>query len=201
MELIVKESHRLSRILSDFLSFARVERTTLRNVELLHIIHDVVEIVYHSPSYHRGIDIDIRSDASAVYVVGDDNLVKQLLVNLALNACEAFDGRPGHLLFRIVSAPEGDEISLEIIDDGPGIDPEQQERIFQPFYSTKKQGTGLGLSIVHRICAALRLGLAVRSRVGEGTTFIVEFQPYSAGRQGDEPPTVASWHTTSAPAP
>jgi two-component system, NtrC family, sensor histidine kinase PilS len=182
MELIVKESHRLSKILSDFLSYARIDRPRYDKVELCHIINDVIEILQHQESYRENISVCHEADGSIVYVVGDEDLIKQVLMNLAINACEAFDGRPGNLVFRVREDRGTGEVLLCVEDNGPGISDSDRDRIFQPFYSTKKHGTGLGLAIVHRICTALRLPLSVESRSGAGTSFILRFRRFSPER-------------------
>ena len=121
----------------------------------------------------------METGEAIVYVVGDEDLTKQLLMNLAINASEAFDGNGGNITFKIITAPGDEKVTLLVRDNGPGIPDRVQEKIFQPFYSTKKQGTGLGLSIVHRICSLLKLSLTVESRTGAGTTFIIEFKNFS----------------------
>ena len=175
MELIIKESHRLSKILSDFLAYARIGRKTYAKVELCHIISDVLEMITHYDSYRDNISIEMYSDEAIVYVVGDEDLIKQLLVNLTVNACEAFDGKGGKISVRVETHPGSEKACLVVRDNGPGISADKQEKIFQPFYSTKKQGTGLGLSIVHRICSLQKINLSVDSHDDRGTTFIIEF--------------------------
>lgn len=182
MELIVKESHRLSKILSDFLSYARIDRPRYDKVELCHIINDVIEILQHQDAYQSNIGVGYESNQDIVYVVGDEDLIKQVLTNLAVNACEAFEGRPGNITFRVIDNAGSGEVQLRVEDDGPGISAAHRERIFQPFFSTKKHGTGLGLAIVHRICTALRLSLQVESEPGRGTSFTLRFRRFSPER-------------------
>jgi len=178
MELIVKESHRLSRILSEFLQYAKIDRPAYTKVELCHIINEVVQILHHHESFTSNIRINFEADESIVYVIGDEDLMKQLLLNLVVNACEAFEGKEGELTFRLVADDVSDSVALYVHDNGPGIAKQNLKKIYQPFYSTKKQGTGLGLSIVHRICSALKLNMSVNSQLGEGTTFLIEFKRY-----------------------
>ncbi|MFZ5981394.1 MAG: two-component system sensor histidine kinase NtrB, partial [Candidatus Zixiibacteriota bacterium] len=182
MELIIKESHRLSKILSDFLTYARVGRQTYSKVELCHIVSDVLEMISHYDSFCDNISIKMLSDEAIVYIVGDEDLIKQLLVNLTVNACEAFEGKGGEITIRVESYPGSDTVSLMVRDNGPGIAEDIQEKIFQPFYSTKKQGTGLGLAIVHRICTLQKINLSVDSQPGRGTTFIMEFPLFFPGK-------------------
>ncbi|MBK7143379.1 MAG: PAS domain S-box protein [bacterium] len=184
MELIVKESHRLSRILTDFLSYARVNRPTYNKVELCHIISDVIELTKHHESFRDSIKLRFESESSIVYAVGDENLIKQVLMNLAINACEAFGASGGQVVFRIFEDHARGTVELRVIDDGPGISDKDKEKIFQPFYSTKTHGTGLGLAIVHRICTALRLHLSVDSREGKGTSFSIVLNRFAAEKGG-----------------
>jgi two-component system sensor histidine kinase PilS (NtrC family) len=182
MELILKESHRLNVILSDFLAFARVSRPGYNKVELCHLVSDVRELLRLHEDTPDNIEVSFDSNESIVYVIGDEDHIKQMLVNLALNSCEAFDGRPGKLMFGIRTNPEKGTVDLCVSDDGPGIENEIMDKIFEPFYSTKKQGTGLGLAIVHRICDALKLKMHVDSHPGEGTTFWIQFLVYTQER-------------------
>lgn len=182
MDLIIKESNRLNKILTEFLSYARIGRPAYDKIELYHLVSDVIELLRHHPLMNSGISVRMESSRSYVYVVGDENLVKQLVVNLAYNACEALAGKPGEITFRIIVMPKSDQILLQVADNGPGISPEKLGKIYEPFYSTKKQGTGLGLAIVHRACHLLKLELTVESNLGLGTTFNVLFSDYT--RQG-----------------
>jgi len=188
MQLIVKESHRLSRILSEFLQYARIDRPAYTKVELCHLINDVIQILHHHPSFKKDLKINFEADSSIVYVVGDEDLVKQLLLNLAVNACDALQEKGDELTFRLAVDPVGCIVELYIQDNGPGIAPEYFKRVYQPFFSTKKQGTGLGLAIVHRICSALKLDLSFDSQLDQGTTFRLEFTTYT----GDRPPDGAA---------
>lgn len=179
MELIVKESHRLSTILTDFLNYARVGDPGFQKVELCHIVADVIDLIQHHDAFCENIRIRFETDLSFAYVIANEDLVKQILVNLAINACESFDGHGGEVAFRIDERPGDGTLDLRITDDGPGISLRDQERIFQPFFSTKKHGTGLGLAIVHRICTTLKLGLTVESVPGQGSTFVISFSRFS----------------------
>ena len=99
-------------------------------------------------------------------------------MNLILNACESFEGRGGEIILRVNEDTRQGIVCLYVEDNGSGIDQKNLERMFEPFFSTKKQGTGLGLSIVHRIVTALQLDLSVDSKPGQGTTFLLQFRSY-----------------------
>jgi two-component system sensor histidine kinase PilS (NtrC family) len=184
MALILKESQRLNAILTDFLAYARMGRPAYNKVELCHIVSDIRELLSRRESASPDINLEFNTDESIVYVVGDEDLIRQLIMNLAINAIEAFEGRPGRVAFDLECDLEGRIARLAVTDNGPGIDPGIIDRIYQPFFSTKKSGTGLGLAIVHRICSALKLSLELDSRPGQGTTFTVDFRRYVPERTG-----------------
>ncbi|HOP07342.1 MAG TPA: ATP-binding protein [candidate division Zixibacteria bacterium] len=178
MDLIVKESDRLSKITTEFLQYARIDRPTMAKVELCHLVQDIIQVVYHHPSYHENIKISFQTNESIVYVVGDEGLIKQLLLNIAVNACEAMDAQPHELEFSLERPEERNQVLIRVTDDGPGITRTNLARIYQPFFSTKKEGTGLGLAVVHRICAALKIRSQVDSIPGRGTSFSFVLRPY-----------------------
>jgi two-component system sensor histidine kinase PilS (NtrC family) len=182
MDLIVKESQRLNGILTDFLAYARLGRPSYNKVELCHIVSDICELLSRQGSYSDSISLKFMSAESVAYVIGDEGLIRQLVMNLAINACEAFDGNDGEVVFRLVGDPDKAVVYLEISDNGPGIEEAVVEKMYQPFYSTKKTGTGLGLAIVHRICNVLRLRLTVDSFPGQGTAFTIRFSTYAVDR-------------------
>ena len=117
--------------------------------------------------------------------------LKQLLLNLTVNACEAFDGGGGTVRFAI-SEREDDTVQLVIRDDRPGIERKHVEKIFLPFFSTKKSGTGLGLAIVSRLMEALGGKIDVRSRPGEGTEFRLRFRGIHTKDGAEQAPPPAS---------
>jgi len=182
MALIMKESQRLNKILSDFLAYARLDRPAYNKVELCHIVSDIRELLQRHESVTPSISLRFDTDESLVYVIGDEGLIRQLLMNLAINACESLEGRTGEVIFSLVCDDPGHIVRLSVIDNGSGIDPHIIGKIYQPFFSTKKAGTGLGLAIVHRICSALKLGLDAESHPGRGTRFTITFRQYLAGR-------------------
>jgi len=182
MSLIVKESHRLSKILTDFLTYARISSPNYSKIELCHLVGDVIEMLFHHHSFKKNVEISFDSDESIVYIIGDEDLIKQLLINLAVNACEAIGDAEGKIIIKLTTDPVENQVILSLSDNGPGISEENIKNIYKPFFSTKQQGTGLGLSIVHRVAAALKLQLTVDSGPGEGTNFEVRFPRFSESR-------------------
>jgi two-component system sensor histidine kinase PilS (NtrC family) len=174
LELIVKESNRLNEILADFLTYARNQRSSFNKVELCHLIGDIFEVTRHHPAYHRGISLELQADDSFAYIYSDEDQLKQILINLMVNACQAIDGDSGEITVAI-DASRSDCVVLTLTDNGPGIPEDILQKVFNPFYSTKKDGTGLGLAIVQRLTKLLEIDLWVESSVGGPTSFTLTF--------------------------
>jgi two-component system, NtrC family, sensor histidine kinase PilS len=182
MELIIKESVRLNNILSDFLLYARSYRPVFNRVELCRLASDVFELVRHHPSYHDKINLHLSTAESYMYIFGDEDKIKQVLLNLVVNAVESIENRPGEINIYLKQNAEN-SVSLQVIDNGPGIAPNLLPRIFDPFYSTKKNGTGLGLAIVQRLSESLNIELSVATHPGKGTAFILQFNQFASEPQ------------------
>lgn len=189
MDLIIKESQRLNNILSEFLHYARIDRPAYTKVDLCRSVADVIHLIRHHSACRPSITLDFSADRSIAYVIGDEGLITQLLLNLGVNACEAFGEEGGNVSFRINHNPDRRTVTLLVEDNGPGISPDLLQKIYQPFFSTKKQGTGLGLSIVDRICSSLQAPLNIASVPGKGTCFTIEFRVYAqAPHEAAAPP-------------
>ncbi|MCK5124964.1 MAG: PAS domain S-box protein [candidate division Zixibacteria bacterium] len=176
MSLILKESTRLNKILSDFLLYARVRSPELRKIELNSLISEVIELIQRHPSYNTDIGIELEYDRHITYVSGDEDQLKQLLLNLLVNACEAIDKHTGKITVKIsVHTTEAGEnrVITSICDNGPGIPVDDLGNIFLPFHSSKKGGTGLGLAIVSQLAELLGGRIEVASQVGQGTEFLL----------------------------
>jgi two-component system sensor histidine kinase PilS (NtrC family) len=192
MELILKESARLNSILTEFLQYAKIKETSLTKVELVHLIDEIIEIVKKHPAFRKKIFIRKEMDFKPVYVLGEENQIKQLLLNLLVNALEAMEEKGDRILLTNKSIKtiegfyfNGEEeeaektwVPLAIIDNGKGMNEEQKEKAFLPFYSTKKNGTGLGLAIVQRLVNNLNGKIEFKSKLGQGSIFVVYFQKY-----------------------
>ncbi|HKV73684.1 MAG TPA: ATP-binding protein [Gemmatimonadales bacterium] len=180
-QLIVRESERLSRLLSEFLDFGRVRASRFVPVDLYAVAVATARLVREHPDC--GPDVRITVNGGATLLDADEDLLNRILVNLMLNAVQAIKGaadirvsvapaRPGDLP---AGAGIDSPIRLEIKDNGPGIPEELRDRLFQPFVTGRAGGTGLGLAIVQRAVEAHRGLVLVDSRPGAGTTFTIFF--------------------------
>jgi two-component system sensor histidine kinase PilS (NtrC family) len=188
MDLIVKEASRLSNILTDFLVYARVKRPAFNKVEANRLVSDVIEIGRNHPTFNSKINFNVDSDDTTVYVSGDEEQIKQILLNLIVNAMESFEGGKGTALVRIESASQlhPDQVFISVYDDGKSMSREIQEKIFTPFFSTKKEGTGLGLAMVKRLVENMGGKIWVESSEHGGTTFKFTLRKYFEGINNSE---------------
>src|SRR6267378_1333581 len=179
--LIVRESDRLSRLLSEFLDFSRVRVTECRPVDLREVARAAVRLVREHPDCPEDAVIDLQGGATPME--GDEDLLHRVVTNLVLNAVQAA-GAHAHVVVRTGRAGANDlpggagidnPVSLRVSDNGPGIPDELQRRLFEPFATGRVGGTGLGLAIVQRAVEAHRGLVLVDSQAGQGTTFTVYF--------------------------
>jgi signal transduction histidine kinase len=177
--LIVRESDRLSRLLSEFLDFARVRATHLVPLDVHGVIVAVVRLIRAHPDCRA--DAVITVEGGRTILEGDEDLLHRVIANLVLNAVQAARG-PIRITVS-VAAVQGAEIPhgtnlehavrLQVRDDGPGIPSEIRDRLFDPFVSGRPGGSGLGLAIVQRAVQAHRGLVLVDSGPGSGTTFTI----------------------------
>jgi len=170
LEAVKKEARRLNATLSDFLSFARPQ-------EPKHVVGDIREVVGHVATLLRegrapagGVQVEVQVEPGVPCFAFDPDQLTQVLWNIALNALEAMAGH-GHLRFEV--GQQDGEVWIAVTDTGPGIPPEEQRRVFQPFFSKRQGGTGLGLAIARRIVVAHAGHIDLESVPGQGSRFII----------------------------
>ncbi len=180
-QLIVRESDRLSRLLSEFLDFARVRATEFVPVDLQAVVTAAARLVREHPDCRP--DVEVRVQGARTVLDGDEDLLHRVVANLLLNAAQAARGptvitvstRPA----RTAELPGGctieQPVCLEVRDDGPGIPEDLRDRLFEPFVTGRAGGTGLGLAIVQRAVEAHRGVVLVDTGPGQGTTFTIFF--------------------------
>jgi two-component system sensor histidine kinase PilS (NtrC family) len=178
--LIVRESDRLSRLLSEFLDFARVRASRHESVDLLDVAQAAVRMVQAHPDC--GPLADVRVEGEGAVLDGDEDLLHRVVANLVLNAVQAARGQQVHVTVRVSGIPLAElpngadferAVRLQVEDDGPGIPDDIRERIFEPFVSGRPGGSGLGLAIVQRAVDVHRGLVFVDSKLRAGTTFTI----------------------------
>ncbi len=125
-----------------------------------------------------GVEVDLRIPAEPCPVMADPEQLKEVLVNLLVNACEAMTvltggGRIEITVERGYADPLGNVVVMRVADTGPGIPPALREQVFQPFFSSKEEGTGLGLAIARRIVEEHGGWITAKSREGGGAQFSI----------------------------
>lgn len=169
MEIAINEMERLDRIISDFLTYSRPTAPEFKRFELHRMLDETIELLKNVEHNKGAISIH-KKYSGRLEVNADPQKIRQVFWNLGVNAVEAMPGG-GEL---IVSTKDSEKaVEITFTDFGAGIDEKDIEKIFYPFFTTKKDGTGLGLAIAYRIIEEHKGRLTVNSNPGIGTTFEV----------------------------
>lgn len=169
LQVLREQVDRQNRVVEELLSYARPVKPQLGPVAVPGVLDSV--LAFLGPALHQqGIRLDKSIEPGLPMVFGDGEKLKQVFVNLLLNAKEAL---PQGGLINITAASAGEWLQVKIADNGSGISPEDLVHVFEPFYSTKETGTGLGLSIAKQLMELNRGTLNVVSKPGQGTVFTV----------------------------
>jgi len=170
LALVQRETERCTAIVRNLLDFARERPLELREVDLNAVVGEGLELVGHQIAIQgHALERDLQPLPP---VRADFGQLRQAIVNVALNACEAMT-RPGRISVATRAVDGGRAVELSIGDTGPGIASEHLAHIFDPFFSTKQKGTGLGLSVVYGIVQRHGGAVEVKSEVGQGTRFVI----------------------------
>jgi len=146
----VEEVDRLERVVSGLLEYTRPREPRRVALDLEESLRGVMNLMSDDPRAF-GVELDLSVEPGLAQVSADPDQMRQVLVNLLVNALEALNGR-GHLF--ISARTVGDGVEVEVRDDGPGLPEGDPEQVFDPFFSTRERGTGLGLAIARRIMRA-----------------------------------------------
>lgn len=146
-EVAVSEVDRLNRVVSGLLDYSRPSPPRQVELDLAEVMRGVVELFRDDPLAHN-VDIAVTSPDTLPPVMADPDQIRQVLLNLVLNALQAMDGK-GSLTLE--AGADGKNVFIKVRDTGPGLPQGDPEEVFDPFFSTKDRGTGLGLAIARRI--------------------------------------------------
>ncbi len=168
--ILIEETGRLNATVENYLGFARRPQGTASDFDVRDVIQNVT-VLLASRARRRQIQLQLEIPDKSIFIHADANQVRQIIANLLLNAIQVMTGGEIRVSVRVISDNETPYVEIAIADQGPGIPESEIGRIFQPFYTTRKDGTGLGLSIVKRIVDENRWDIRVESIPGKGATF------------------------------
>jgi two-component system sensor histidine kinase PilS (NtrC family) len=193
LDIVTRESDRLNGIITDFLAYSRGKQYRFERVSLAPLLEDTLTLLEHRLiSEGAAIRIERILPKSDALVLADGDKLKQVFWNFSENAVRAMKKTGGKLTVSLIE--RGSDWEMSFTDTGPGISPQQTEKIFEPFQSNFEGGTGLGLAIVYQIVQAHEGKVWARSEVGKGTSFVLRL------RRLDEPVSASTSTSTKSAA-
>lgn len=186
LQRILKDAQRCRDIVKELLEFSRQTHYFMQPLDINKAITRTLFLLENQVIF-QNIDIYNELAVSLPLVPADVQQLNHLFMNIILNSADAMDGK-GKLTIKSRLLPNGDRVSVEISDTGPGIPGAILPHIFEPFFTTKEQGkgTGLGLSLAYGIVENHGGSIKATSKPGKGTTFIIELPIETKGNGGDE---------------
>jgi two-component system, NtrC family, sensor histidine kinase PilS len=166
MDIVLRETDRLDRLITDFLSFARPAPPRFGEVSFSRLMREALEVFENDPAA-TGCEVEAEIDEDTT-AWGDEGQLRRALLNLLLNAAQAMEGG-GRI--RVGLSRSDAQLRLHVEDEGPGISEGDLDRIFDPFYTTRERGSGLGLALVHRTVESHGGHIEVKSSAGAGSRF------------------------------
>ena len=192
LDVILKEAERAARIVRNLLTFARKRQSTRMMVDVNDVVRDTLALrAYEQRVHNIVVTQSLAQELPPVFA--DGHQVKQILLNLILNAEQAMLGANGRgtLTLRTWHDVDAESVVFEVNDDGPGISEDTQSKVFDPFFTTKDvgKGTGLGLSVAYALVQEHGGRIWVSSRPGTGASFFVELPITGTPQARKAPPT------------
>ena len=177
LQIVTRESDRLNNIITDFLAYSRGKQYRFERVDLIPLLQDTLTLLEHRLTVESaGIELKRNFAKSEAWVLADGDKLKQVFWNFSENAVRAIKttGKTG--TFTVSLVERGPDWEMSFADTGPGINPQQTDKIFEPFQSCFADGTGLGLAIVYQIVQAHEGKVWARSELGKGTSFVLRLK-------------------------
>ena len=189
LEIVTRESQRLNDIITDFLAYSRGKQYKFAPADLIQLLDDTLTLMEQRMIADRtGISIQRKFASHHADALVDGDRLKQVFWNICENAVRAM--KAGGTL-TVAVEPSESEWQISFTDTGIGMSPQQTEKIFEPFQSDFKGGTGLGLAIVYQIMQAHEGHVFARSKLGQGTTFVLRLRGMEAEKSLPSPATVS----------
>jgi two-component system sensor histidine kinase PilS (NtrC family) len=183
MEIIVSESNRLSGILEEFLRFVRPQERRVAVFDVANTVSEVMEIFRLSDEISDAHQIEVDVSPPKSMLSGDRDQIRQIIYNVAKNAVRAMDAG-GRL--QVHGRESRDRYTIQFVDTGRGMSPDELSRLFTPFSTAFDDGTGLGMAIVRRIVEDHGGTIDIESRPGEGTTVTIYLPRDARAREATE---------------
>ena len=174
LQTISKRSAGLIRFVKEFRNLTHIPKPKLAEVSVKELL-DELSILYKKELADHAINISVQVNPVNLYILADKTMIEQVLINLLKNAIQAFDEQTDKRIELQAYANEKGRAVISVKDNGAGIDSEALEKIFIPFFSTKKTGSGIGLSLSKQIMRQHEGNITVKSTLGEGTEFLLRF--------------------------
>jgi signal transduction histidine kinase len=173
-EVISDEIRHVDTIVQNFLEFSRPPKLKMQEISPSEVVDLVLQLMRHRLESYE-VTVRISRTQKLPQIQADPELLKEVLVNLIENACEAMKGGGTiHIHEEETSSPQtGKAILIRVRDTGPGVPTALREKVFQPFFTTREEGTGLGLSIAARIAEQHGGRLELEATVGSGASFVI----------------------------
>ncbi len=174
LQTITKRSEGLIHFVKEFRNLTHIPAPKSTMVEAKSLLEELA-MLHKKELADRSITCTIQVEPEHLKIFADKHMIEQVLINLIKNAIQAFDEQDDkHIALNAYTNEKG-RVVIRVKDNGPGIDPEALDKIFIPFYSTKKTGSGIGLSLSRQIMRRHEGSITVKSTVGEGTEFFLRF--------------------------
>jgi two-component system nitrogen regulation sensor histidine kinase NtrY len=174
LQTISKRSEGLIHFVKEFRSLTAIPKPRPSQVDVAALFEELT-ILHKRDLADREIQLATSVYPEDLTISADKNMIEQVLINLIRNAIQAFEDQPDKKIAIKAFVNEKSRPVISIKDNGTGIDPEAMEKIFIPFFTTKKTGSGIGLSLSRQIMRQHQGTLTVRSTVGKGTEFFMRF--------------------------
>jgi len=175
LQTISKRSAGLIKFVKEFRNLTHIPKPKLADVALKELLEEMAQLHKKELADHN-ISIKVSVTPDSLLVRADKTMIEQVLINLIKNAIQSFDDEQTSKLIELSGYPgESGNPVISVKDNGAGIDIEALEKIFIPFFSTKKSGSGIGLSLSKQIMRQHEGNITVKSRLGEGTEFLLRF--------------------------
>lgn len=174
LQTISRRSAGLIRFVKEFRNLTHIPKPKLAEIPVKPLLEEMA-MLHKKELADHGVAITCSVEPENLFILADKTMIEQVLINLIKNAIQAFDEQPNKRIDLVARSNEKGRAVISVKDNGSGIDNEAMEKIFIPFFSTKKTGSGIGLSLSKQIMLQHEGRITVKSKLGEGTEFVLRF--------------------------